>query len=144
MAKIEKYWEWKFNIDKFLRDYPENKRVLEDKKAALAEIADLKTPNYDSPPGTPGRGDRVIASAQKAETIRAQIEECQEMIDLYEKAYNQLTDEEKIIIHYFFHAPGMTSSNVRYLSHKLNYERSRLYQKRRIAMEKMEKYIISD
>lgn len=105
MAKIEKYWEWKFNIDKFLRDYPENKRVLEDKKAALAEIADLKTPNYDSPPGTPGRGDRVIASAQKAETIRAQIEDSQGMIDLHEKAYSQLTAEEMLVIKHLYHLP---------------------------------------
>lgn len=98
MAKIEKYWEWKFNVEKFIKDYPENKRMLEDKKAALAEIAELKTPNYDSPPGTPGRGDSVTASANAAEKIREQIAECQEEVELYEKAYNELTAEEQLFV----------------------------------------------
>lgn len=142
MAKLEKYWEWKFNIEKFLRDYPENKRNLEDKKEALAEIAELKTQNYDSPPGTPGRGDKVTASAQKAEKIRAQIEEYQEMIDLYERAYDSLTREEKLVIKHLYHVPNSHMRAVNFLADKvLHCDRSTVYRISRKAKDKIREFM---
>lgn len=139
---LKKYWEWKFNIEKFLRDYPENKRTLEDKKEALAEIAELKNQNYDSPPGTPGRGDKVTASAQKAEKIRAQIREMQETIDLYERAYDSLTEEEKIVVKHLYHLPNSHMRTVEFLGKKvLHCDRSTVYRISRNAKDKIMKFM---
>lgn len=142
MAKLEKYWEWKFNIEKFLRDYPENKRNLEDKKEALAEIAELKNQNYDSPPGTPGRGDKVTASAQKAEKIRAQIRELQETIDLYEQAYDLLTEEEKLVIEHLYHLPNSHMRTVNFLADKvIHCSVPTIYRISRKAKDKIRKFM---
>lgn len=141
MGKLDKYWEWRFNIERFVRDYPENRRILQDKREALAEIAEVRHLNYSSPPGTPGRGDSVPASAQTAEKLRAEIEEYQELVNLYENAENQLSDEEKMITRYFFHMPGKKGSKCRYLSRVLHYEKTAIYGKRREALEKIRKYI---
>lgn len=139
---LEKYWEWKFNIEKFLRDYPENKRTLEDKKEALAEIAELKNQNYDSPPRTPGRGDKVTASAQKAEKIRAQIREMQETIDLYERAYDSLTREEKLVVKHLYHLPNSHMRTVNFLADKvLHCGRSTVYRISNNAKDKIRKFM---
>lgn len=98
MKKFERYWEYRFNIEKFVRDYTENKRILEDKKSELAELTEVRRPNYESPPRTPGRGDSVPASVQTAEKVRAEIEYYRDMTDTYKKAFNRLSDEEKMVI----------------------------------------------
>ena len=142
MKKLEKYWEWKFNTDKFIKDYPENKRILEDKKEALAELTEVKTPNFDSPPGTPGRNDCVPASAERAEKLRREIKDFQNMVNIYEEAEKTFTAEERIVIKHLYHTPNSHMRTVTWLANQvIHCDRSTIYRISRKAKEKVKKYI---
>lgn len=136
---IDKYW--KFDVVQFVKDYPDYKRILNDKKAALEEITQVKSPNFDSPPGTPGRGDCVVAAAEKSEELKNGVAEYQHIVDLYENAEKQLTAEEKMIIRYFFHEPGIKSSHVRFLMSTLHYEKTVVYDRRAETLDKIKKLL---
>lgn len=140
MYKIEDYW--KFDTEKLIKDYPKNKEKLEELRESLEEITEVKTINYGSPPGTPGRGDSVPTIVADKDRKQAQINELKTLIYLYERAYSRLTDIEKTIIHYWFHEPGLLSSRIRFLEKKLRYSNQELYRRRRLAIDKMNDSII--
>lgn len=139
MAVIDKYW--KFNVERFVKDYTENKQILLEKEEALSEIIELKTPNYDSPPGTPGRGDCVAASAEISEKLRNEIRDYRNIVRLYEGAEKTFSPDEKFVIEHLFHRPNSTMSTVSWLAKKIPCDRSTVYRIRREALEKVKKHL---
>lgn len=135
MYKIEDYW--KFDTEKLIKDYPKNKEKLAELRESIEEITEVKTINYGSPPGTPGRGDSVPTIVADKQRKQNELNDVQILVYLYEKAQSRLTDTEKTIIHYWFHEPGMLSSRIRFLEKKLNYSNQELYRRRRLAIDKM-------
>lgn len=135
MKKIEDYWY--FDIKRFVREHPEHVAELNDLQEALAEIAETKTPNFGSPPGTPGRGDSVPATAEQSDAIRHKIQQIRPLVELYQRAQNGLTDEEKTIIDYLFHRPGLHTSNAAYLARSLHMDVSTVYRRSNSALRKM-------
>lgn len=132
---FDEYWE--FNIKAFIRDYKEYEAQLKDLQAALAEIGETKSQNFAAAPGTPGRGDTVPAAAEKSDEIRRKIKEIKPIIQLYHKADRALSDEEKEIIDYLFHRPGMATSNARWLAKNRHMDISTVYRKMNVAIQKM-------
>lgn len=139
MVKIDKYW--KFDVESFIADYPENKKTLQDKKNALAELSETKAMQYDSPSGSGGPGDSTASAAERVIFLKEEIDIYTHFVNTYEKAENELTDEEKLIINTFFHDAGMKSSKVRFLSNELNYEVAEIYRRRRLAIEHFRKLL---
>lgn len=137
MRKIEDYWE--FNITKFVIDYPEYKKELEDCKDAIAEIAETSRKDYTSPPGTAQRGDRVPAAVEEAERIRRRILNLENLVNLYESAAESLTLEEKFIIEYLYHKPGLHTSNVRFVAKRLHMDISTVYRRKNAILKKISK-----
>lgn len=140
MYKIEDYW--KFDTEKLIKDYPKNKEKLEELRESLEEITEVKTINYGSPPGTPGRGDSVPTIVADKQKKQSEMEDVRTIVYLYEKAYSKLTDTEKMVVHYWFHEPGLLSSRIRFLEKKLNYSNREIYRIRRKAIDKMEHAIM--
>lgn len=128
MKKLDDYWV--FNTEKFIKDYPANLQTLRDKQEELAEITEIRTPNFDAPPGTAKRGDCVAAKAEQIERLKNELSQAQQIVSVYDNAYNQLTEEEQLIIRYFFHEPGLKSSHVHYLQNRLNYSIPEIYRRR--------------
>lgn len=137
---IEDYWE--FNIEKFVNDYPANKARLEELQESLDEVTEMKAQNYESPPGTPGRGDTVPAVVERIETIERRIKQAKRIVDAYDHASTALTDKERLVIQYCFFEPGYKSSNIRTLSQKLHIEVSHAYNLRAKALKKLKNLIL--
>ena len=137
--RLDDYWV--FNTEKFIKDYPKNLQFLSDKQDELAEITEIRTPNFDAPPGTAKRGDCVAAAAERIERLTDELSQAQQIVSVYDNAYNQLTDSEKMIIRYFFHEPGLKSSNIRYLMNELNYSEREIYRQRANTIEKFKKFL---
>lgn len=137
--KIDDYWL--FNTEKFIRDYPDNKKELCELQSTLEEITETKSFNYDAPPGTPGRGDSVPSTVEQKDSMQKKIQNIGELVSLYEIAEKQLTDEERMIIRYCFHEPGLLSSNIQFLGKKLHYERTAVYTRRRETIDKFSKIL---
>lgn len=139
MRKIEDYWY--FDMKKFIRDHPGHVADLKDLRDALSELTETKAQNYDAPPGTPGRGDCVPAAAEQADLIKSKIQRILPLVDLYNTAEKVLTEEEKEIIKYLFHRPGLHTSNVAYIARSRHMDTSTVYRKSNAAIEKMAKAI---
>ncbi len=136
---FEKYW--RFDTEAFIKDYPNIKEEIQQLEFELLELTEVRGRSFDSSPSGTKKGDSVASTVEKKEKIETKIKECQEFVDTYQTAYLRLTEEEKAFIHYFFHAPGTKSSNVRFLQQKFNIEISEVYRRRRRAIEAFARWL---
>ena len=93
MKQLEDYWV--FNIDSFIKDHNFIVEELKEKKEDLQEITQVKSPNMESPPGTPGRGDCVVAAVEKIEKLNKEISQLEKINNAFNLCYIHLTQKEK-------------------------------------------------
>lgn len=91
--KLDDYWF--FNIDAFIKDHSYITSELNEKKEELKEITNVKSPNMESPPGTPGRGDCVVAAVERIEKLKKDIEQLEKINEAFDYCYYKLTEREK-------------------------------------------------
>lgn len=99
MKQLEDYWV--FDITRFILDYPMNKQRLNEKREELKEITQVKSPNMEYPPGTPGRGDCVASAVEKKECLEKEIKQLERITFAYEGVHRTLNKEEKQTLEYF-------------------------------------------
>ena len=128
-----------FEVENFIRDYPDNKRALDNLRARLSEITEI--------PGMDLTRDRVQVSPgnaleEQALTriyIEGEIEALEAYFARFEKAYAAISPEDKIIIDAY-------KDGERYVVDRLCYdlglEKSRVYELRRIAFDNFARFAI--
>ena len=127
MRKMEDYWV--FNVSRFIIDYDKNVQALKEKREALEEITEIRTPNYDSPPGTPKRGDCVAAAVEQIEQIEKEVRELEKIVNAYDKVYRYLSKEDKKVLELFAYPVEAVQKMTCYSERQIYRQRSRLKHK---------------
>lgn len=132
MKQLEDYWV--FDITRFILDYPSNKQQLNEKQEELREITQVKSPNMEYPPGTPGRGDCVASAVERKECLEKEIEQLERITAAYESVHKTLNKEEKQTLEYF-------ALSVDAVKDKTCYSERQIYRQRKALKRKFKKML---
>ena len=133
----------KFDVERILREYEEQKNVLSNLKAQLAELSEIRGEKYDGMPRGKRKSDPVSELATRRIKLENKIAIYQSGINTIERALKSLTEEEMAAVHLFFIDDMPGSYAVDRLCEKLNIERTTAYKIRDTAKEKIEKFIFA-
>lgn len=132
MKQLEDYWV--FDITRFILDYPLNKQRLNEKREELKEITQVKSPNLEYPPGTPGRGDCVASAVERKECLEKEIKQLERITSAYEGAYRTLNKEEKKTLDHL-------SLSIEAVKDKTCYSERQIYRQRKALKRKFKKML---
>lgn len=132
MKQLEDYWV--FDITRFILDYPLNKQRLNEKRAELQEITQVKSPNMEYPPGTPGRGDCVASAVERKECLEKEIKQLERITSAYEGVHRTLNKEEKQTLEYF-------ALSIDAVKDKTCYSERQIYRQRKALKRKFKKML---
>lgn len=132
MKQLEDYWV--FDITRFILDYPLNKQRLNEKREELKEITQVKSPNLEYPPGTPGRGDCVASAVERKECLEKEIKQLERITCAYEDVHRTLNKEEKQTLEYF-------ELSVDAVKDKTCYSERQIYRQRKALKRKFKKML---
>lgn len=130
---------WKFDTKKYIQDYDTNKEALQSLRLQLEELTEIQGMNCEervqAMPGTDGLENFVIRRV----FIKAQIKDYENYFNTFDKAYNSLTEEEKLLIDTFYRKGYINPVGV--LIDRLGYEKSSIYRMRNQALNKFGKIV---
>lgn len=132
MKQLDDYWA--FDITRFILDYPLNKQRLNEKRAELQEITQVKSPNMEYPPRTPGRGDCVASAVERKECLEKEIKQLERITSAYEGVRRTLNKEEKQTLEYF-------ALSVDAVKDKTCYSERQIYRQRKALKRKFKKML---
>lgn len=132
MKRLEDYWV--FDITRFILDYPLNKQRLNEKCEELKEITQVKSPNMEYPPETPGRGDCVASAVERKECLEKEIKQLERITLAYEGVHRTLNKEEKQTLEYF-------ALSVDAVKDKTCYSERQIYRQRKALKRKFKKML---
>ena len=130
-----------FNAEKFLSS---RNRWLEKKKElemALAEISELPSHNDESGVRGSGISDPTQRQTSRILEIKEKISEIDALEETYHKAIESLDEEGQFLIKGFFEPKMEQWKFVRLAERKYGRKRSRVYDKRREAINKIAEYV---
>lgn len=131
---IERYYN--FDVDRFLRDYEENKRKLKELQIEKQAIADSGGMNYSHIRGG-GISDPTAQKAQRREKVDLKIRELESYFASYEKLTAGLSDTEWLLVDYI--ATPKDRRNFEKLKTTLNYDKTATYEQLNALRRKLRK-----
>ena len=137
---LDYYFNDKFDTKKYLSDYKLNKITLSSLRLQLEELTEIKGQSNNGKVQTSPKFDGLENLAIHKIKIKEKILAYESYFNTYERAWDNLTDEEKYILDIFF---KHRASEPLYRAKKhLGFEKSHVYEKLREAIKKFEKLII--
>lgn len=134
--------DWrKMSIDR-LKDYENRKQALElipeQIKTLEMSFASIRAARTDGTPVKDGSGnkreDALINNIAKREELEKNLRIAESEVRITETALATLTEEEKIVLHYFF--INRPKHHIDKLCEKLSYEKTRVYEIKETALRK--------
>lgn len=113
---MNKYYE--FNISKFIKEYPENRKRLEYLE---------------------GKINRMSEHDENYPAVKDEIAELSEYVSMYLMAYGTLTEKEKIVVDVFYHRHNI--DRIGFLKGYLHMEKTAVYDFKTRIDHKLKKFI---
>ena len=132
---------WKFDIERFLKDYPKWSVQIAKLEEQRDDLLGLKGLNQDTPVQTSSVSDTVGNTVVIREPFQAEIDELEAMRKLAESALGTLSEREREVINVFFYTPGYISYGVDNLANKWHCSVREIYNIRRKALGSLTSYL---
>lgn len=139
---LERYTEYR--IDRLIADYEDNKKALENLKVQLAAIDGFSG----------GQGGERVQSSPSADVLEKtvikrvdmsrRVAEYERDLEIYENAWESLTEQEQFILTEFFCKNQSKIMTVEAIRSKYYIQPSRVYDLRREALKRMRKMIFGE
>lgn len=130
-----------FNAEKFLSS---RNRWLEEKKKLemmLVEMSELPSHNDESGVRGSDISDPTQRQASRIVEIKEKISEIDTLEEMYHKSIRSLSEESQFLVKVFFEPEMEQWKFVRAAERKYGCRRSRIYEKRREAIDKIAEYV---
>lgn len=132
---------YKFDVEKFIKDYYDNKRALQSLKFQLEEITEIGAlPINDICVQTQRSKSGLENTVIKRHFLQNAIKEYEEYFKTFDKAYNSLSEEDKLILDTFYRK-GIKNA-VTVLGARLYLQQTQIYHKKAEALKRFSKMVI--